>query len=118
MKTVLCSLNASFTHSCLALYAMKAEISSDQNVKIREYNINQKIETIIDELFELNADIYGFSCYIWNIELTIKVARTLKKLTNCVIVLGGSEVAFTPYESLERYKEIDYVVSGEGEANE
>lgn len=116
MKVVLSAVNASYTHSSLAVYTLAAHISENIDVITREYNINQSIEFIVNDLYEQNADIYFFSCYIWNIEHTLKVASSLKKITNALIVFGGSEVGFNPDDYLHQYHFIDYIISGEGEA--
>ncbi len=115
MKYTLIAINASYTHSSLSIYSIYASSSYKQQIKLLEFNINQSVDLILEELYSANADVYMFSAYIWNIEMILKIASDLKKLKKCMIVLGGSEVAFTPNEYLNTYDQIDYIISGEGE---
>ena len=63
-----------------------------------------------------NADVYGFSCYIWNIETVLKLCKILKKLRpERKIFLGGPEVSFDSTEVLTQNPFVDYIVCGEGE---
>lgn len=56
-------------------------------------------------------DVIGLSCYIWNIDDTLRLARMLRKmLPGSTIVLGGPEVSFGG-----EYPEADYVINGAGE---
>ncbi len=116
MKTVLCSFNASYTHTAYSLYALApyARIAGFE-VELMQFTINQNTDSICSALYSTGAEVFMFSCYIWNIEQTLKVASDLKKITECKIILGGSEVFF----EWEKYTELDYidaVASGEGEA--
>jgi len=58
----------------------------------------------------------GFSCYIWNIEKTLKVARIIKRSTPSVkIILGGPEVSDEAGDIIRQEPCIDIIVRGEGE---
>lgn len=81
-------------------------------MSICEFTINHKENTIISELYKLKPDIIGFSCYIWNIEMTLNIISSLKKvLPNAIIVVGGHEVSY----NFNKTKDIDFVIKGEGE---
>lgn len=72
------------------------------------------IEESLKELSD--ADVVGFSNYVWNYKYNCELARRLKqKKPNCVIVFGGHQIALrsTPLESLPF---VDYLIFGEGEA--
>lgn len=57
----------------------------------------------------------GFSCYIWNIEETIKLVGILKQVMPEVkIVLGGPEVSYEPLYWMKREAGVDFVVNGDG----
>jgi radical SAM superfamily enzyme YgiQ (UPF0313 family) len=57
----------------------------------------------------------GFTCYLWNVERTLWVARELKRLCPGVrVVLGGPEVTADNAWLLET-PEYDFAVLGEGE---
>lgn len=115
IKTVLVALNAKYVHSSLALrYIQKYSI--EYSPEIMEFSINDNIHNIYSELLKKNSELYAFSCYIWNIELTLKVAEMLKKaMPDTTIILGGPEVSYTPDKILNSYEYVDGVIVGEGE---
>lgn len=78
MKTVLCALNAKFSHSSLALYNLK-KYCGEFDVSVKEYTINQDLSWVYGDLVKTRADVYGFSCYIWNISQTLDLADRVKK---------------------------------------
>lgn len=115
MKILLTTLNSKFIHSNLAIRYLKA-YSKNQDVQICEYTINDNITNIISDIYLKKADVIAFSCYIWNIEQTLKIASTLKKAnSNLIIILGGPEVSFDPNEVLMDNSSIDFIIIGEGE---
>ncbi|KGP72216.1 B12-binding domain-containing radical SAM protein [Pontibacillus yanchengensis] len=115
MKTVVSTLNAKYIHTSLALRYLKAT-SSDFDVLIKEFTINDPSLEIAGTLYDLNPDVIGFSCYIWNIEETIPVISILKKIhPNVRIILGGPEVTYDSEYWLQRVPEVDIIVRGEGE---
>ena len=115
MKTVLVAFNARFSHSSLALRYIKA-YNKEKDIEIAEYTINDHISHSYASLLKKDADIYCFSVYIWNIEITIKVAEMLKKAKpEAIIVLGGPECSYSSKELFEKHKFIDYILRGEGE---
>lgn len=115
MKTVLAAFNARFSHSSLAIRYIK-EYNRDLDIKIAEFSINDEIFSAYKKLLEEKADIYCFSVYIWNVEIVLKVAHTLKKaMPNVTIVFGGPECSYNTEEFFEKYPFLDYIVVGEGE---
>lgn len=70
-----------------------------------------KIVSLLDE-----ADIIGFSTYVWNAEISREVAKRIKKKNpNKLIVFGGPQVPDQPKDFLQANKFIDVVVHNEGE---
>lgn len=116
MKIICTTLNAKFIHTGLALRYLKAFAEPEFHVQIAEYTINDHVMNIVSDLYSKDPDIIGFSCYIWNIEETIKVIKMLKKIKpKLIIILGGPEVTYDTLEWMERIKEVDFIVIGEGE---
>lgn len=116
MKVALATLNAKFIHTSLALRYLKAFVEKDFDVEIAEYTIKDPALNIASDLFVRNVDVIGFSCYIWNIEETIKVIHILKKIRPDIkIILGGPEVTYDVIYWMERIPEVDFIVFGEGE---
>ena len=115
MRILAVSLNSKFIHSNLAVRYLK-EYSSEFNVEVYEYTINESPFDIAFDIAIKKPDIIGFSCYIWNIENTLKVCSILKEINkNIVIILGGPEVSYDQSKVLENNSYIDFIVYGEGE---
>ncbi|MEO2044156.1 MAG: radical SAM protein, partial [Nitrospinaceae bacterium] len=61
-------------------------------------------------------DLVGFSNYVWNEQLNLKVAKILKKMDpDKIIVFGGPQVPNEGIEYLAEHEEIDLLCHGEGE---
>ncbi|MTI68968.1 MAG: DUF4080 domain-containing protein [Firmicutes bacterium] len=117
MKVLLNTLNSKFIHSSLSIRYIKEYCNElDINVEVNEYTINQNADFIAGEIFKKDPKVVAFSCYIWNIEKTLYIAKLLKKVKcNIKIVLGGPEVSFNSENILKENPYIDIIVHGEGE---
>ena len=117
MKILLAAVNAKYIHSNLAVYCLKSYAASKgYEVEIAEYTINQQQEEVLRELYERNADVLAFSCYIWNIEFIKTIIKDYKKLCpQCEVWLGGPEVSYRAEELLVELSEVRGVMVGEGE---
>jgi radical SAM superfamily enzyme YgiQ (UPF0313 family) len=64
-----------------------------------------------------NADVVGFSTYVWNIRISLEIARRLRKLRpDMLIVFGGPQVPDRSEAFLREHRFIDLACHGEGEA--
>lgn len=116
MKIVVSTLNAKYIHTSLALRYLKAFSEKDFDIEIAEYTIKDPVMHVVSDLFQKQPSVLGFSCYIWNIEETIAIIRTIKKIMpELIIVLGGPEVSYDTDYWMERIPEVDFIVMGEGE---
>ena len=116
MKVVLVGINSQYFHSNLAIRYLKS-FNKDLNCEIilREFTVNDRKENIVKELYKENADIIGFSTYIWNVTLVSEVSQILKIIDeNIEIIYGGPEVSYNPIEILKEVSG-DYIIEGEGE---
>lgn len=116
MKVVLFAINGSWVHSCLALRCLRAPLErAGFEVVIVEHTLRDRTAHILEHLYREHADVYGFSCYIWNLEQTLSIAETIHTLLpESKIVLGGPEVSFAT-ERFDGMDWIDAIVCGEGE---
>ena len=72
-------------------------------------------QAILRFLVDSQPDMVGMSCYLWNVERSLFLARQLKRhLPSCKIVMGGPEIN-PDNEFLLRHKDFDVGVVGEGE---
>jgi radical SAM superfamily enzyme YgiQ (UPF0313 family) len=116
MKVVLFALNGSYSHTNLAIRCLRPPLEAGGfDVRVAEGNLRDTDGTLLDMLVSEGGDVYGFSCYIWNIDATLSLASDLKKLLpNAKIVLGGPEVSYDA-ERFDSLGFVDHIVCGEGE---
>lgn len=116
MKVVLTTLNSKFIHSCLAIRYLKSYVENITNIEIKEYTINQNLDFIASDLYKLQADVIGFSTYIWNLRETLEICEILKIVNpKLKIILGGPEVSYDGEKVLKNNPFIDFIIYGEGE---
>ena len=115
MKILLVGINAKYSHQNLALEYIK-RYNENPNIKTREFNINQNIESIYSEILREKPDVLGFSTYIWNFDFVIRLSSDLKKaMENLIIIWGGPEVSFDNKELMEKNESVDIIIRDEGE---
>lgn len=119
MKVIIGCLNSKYIHASLSPWCLMAGVrefsKTEVAVSVCESTINADLDAFAQDTPK--ADVYAFSCYIWNIEQTLYVCQKLKGKYDCKIVLGGPEVAYRAKDVLQKYGFIDFVLSGEGEFN-
>jgi radical SAM superfamily enzyme YgiQ (UPF0313 family) len=72
------------------------------------------IQNIVDLM--LDADVVGFSTYVWNANISLEAARRLKEARpQAIIVFGGPQVPDKPEAFLRSHPFIDIVIHNEGE---
>ena len=108
-KILLVGINAKYIHSnlairCLKAYAEQSGVASP--ISLQEYTINQNPSEILEKIVAQAPDIVGFSCYIFNIETTLRLVQDLKAvLPGCVVFLGGPEAGTRSLDLMEKYNE-------------
>ncbi|HRY14227.1 MAG TPA: DUF4080 domain-containing protein [Syntrophomonadaceae bacterium] len=118
-SVILSTLNATYLHTSLALRSLQAfsQPRTTRAIRIMEFTINQKPSDILAEIYLERPAVLAFSCYIWNIELILRICDDYKKAAPATfIILGGPEVSFDAGRILELNPGVDLVVSGEGES--
>ena len=118
MKILLTTLHAKYSHASLALPCL-ATFCRDvphADITIREWTVNEPREHILRLVMAEQADLIAFSCYIWNIEQTLRIISDIKKISpQTTIVLGGPEVSFGIFDLMHANPAVDFVIKGEGE---
>ncbi len=119
MQVVLGILNSKYIHASLSPWCLLAGVrefcKTDVTAFVTESTINADLDEFVESIQA--ADVFAFSCYIWNIEQTLYVCQKLKEKFNAKIILGGPEVAYRSKQVLQEYNFVDFVLSGEGEFN-
>lgn len=118
MNILLATLHAKYSHASLALPCLAAYCRDipETEITIREWTVNEPREHILRLVMAEQADLIAFSCYIWNIEQTLRIVSDIKKISpQTRIVLGGPEVSFGTFNLMHDNPAIDFVIKGEGE---
>jgi len=118
MRICFVSIDAKYIHTNLAARILSKTIEETCSLKpqILEFTINHHYSTILKELFKQAADVYLFSCYIWNVRFIQDIIPELKKLyPKAYIAIGGPQVSYSPEKFLENNRQADAVLYGEGE---
>ena len=118
MKTLLTTLNAKYAQSSLALRCLRTACrhAGRTDVVTAEYTINHNAYDILRHIYQFHAEVIGFSCYIWNIEMPCRIITLIRQvMPHVCIFVGGPEVSYTARDVLADHPDIDYVLQGEGE---
>jgi anaerobic magnesium-protoporphyrin IX monomethyl ester cyclase len=113
MRFLLTTLNAKYIHLNLAIRLLYELNKHRANLEWKEFTIRQPVNDIAGACAPY--EVVAFSCYIWNITQTLRVAAAIKAINPAVkILLGGPEVSYE-WEEVIAQDCIDYIICGEGE---
>lgn len=118
MNVALFAVNGGYTHTNLAIRCLRRCLEADGfPVTLIEHNLRDRTDVMLDALAAAEADVYGFSCYIWNLPLMLTLAADLKAIRpDAVIWFGGPEVSYDTDRFAQMLgSHVDYIISGEGE---
>ena len=81
MKILFTAVNAKYVHTNIAVrYLTKYMQKNGLDASFKEFTINEPEGQILRKLYMSDADVYGFSCYIWNIGRILELCQNLKRL--------------------------------------
>jgi anaerobic magnesium-protoporphyrin IX monomethyl ester cyclase len=117
MRTVLATLHSKYIHNSLALPCLAAYCAGDcGELLIREFTVHEPRDTVLALLLAEQADVIGFSVYLWNRRETLDLVDAISVARPATrVVLGGPEVSFDGCELLNQHPGITALVRGEGE---
>ncbi|NMB84069.1 B12-binding domain-containing radical SAM protein [Candidatus Roizmanbacteria bacterium] len=73
-------------------------------------------DLIVDSILKEKPLFVGFSTYVWNIRLTLKIIKLLKKKQPSLpVIVGGAEATYNAKKLINDYIEIDIAALDEGE---
>lgn len=87
------------------------ELSIKSNLLSRASNID---DAIIKKAVEAKPDLVAFSAYTGNYRWCLKIAQSIKRLSNIPVVFGGVHTTAVP-ERVLLNEFVDYAIIGEGE---
>ncbi len=113
-------INASYSHSSLALPALEAqlddEVRNKTNFRVVSGTIKSNIDSIIEELIYTNPQYILATGWLFNIEYIISVlSKVCALFPNMRVVLGGPEFLGNNEDFLRRNRFVTSVFKGEGE---
>lgn len=115
----LCALNAKYVHSSLAPWCLLAGMkryAPQLSARVVEGTVNEPEDDVLARILACGPDAVTFSCYLWNITETLRLAARVKQARpGAAVVLGGPEVSYNAGEVLAANPQVDYILSGEGE---
>jgi len=106
-----------------AILYLQAVLRSASRREVEAVYLNRSAEEpgeMLTHLAAVGAEVVGFSCYSWNVDATLELARELKTAApKTKVLLGGPEVAFADSAGAEEFlaanPDIDGLCFGEGE---
>ena len=103
--------------SYLQAYACKDPlIGKTYNFEKFSVTVQTPYEKILWELERFDADVYGFSCYCWNMGLVKTLLKTLlERKSHAFFILGGPQVERYAWKYIDPKYENVVVCNGEGE---
>lgn len=113
------SLNASYSHSSLALPLLHRMCMhrKDWNWQAAHSTINDKPNSIVSKCLSTKPDVLLATAYLFTVEAILKVCERLKTLQpDLKIILGGPEFLGDHTAFLQKYPFVDGLLRGEGEA--
>ena len=129
MRVTLVGVAGSNNAFSLSLYNLKAYAYGDADIRERwvinviqhpligAVQTDQLLSDLTDKIVDQNPSLVGFSCYMWNIEGFLDIAKKLKvRLPDTRVLLGGPEISteYVQQSNFDNYA-VDYCISGEGE---
>ena len=120
MRLLWLDINASFSHSSLAIPALHAQISEDINNKIEWQKISGTIKSdpnkIISDSIALMPDYIFSTLWLFNHTYVVDTLKKIKAIRPDIkIVLGGPEFLGDCNQFLQANREVEAVFRGEGE---
>ena len=103
-----------YSIAMLVSYIKSIKDLKDKFVFDKTFIFRDKLEEYAER--SNDADILLCSCYVWNWEITNKLAKKVKeKNPECLIIFGGPQVPDRADNFFEKYPYVDLIVHGEGE---
>ncbi len=109
--------NVPLAAAYLALYARRSGLDADYDIQIVPGTRASRLSDagLVEDILARDPWMVGFTCYLWNVERSLDLARRLREQRpDLRILIGGPEVT-TDNDWLLQRPEITYAALGEGE---
>ncbi len=112
MNILLVAVNSGYVHTNPAVRTLAKVIGAP----FCEFHVNRQIQDVVRTIYYKQPEVIGFSCYIWNIEYVLKLAKDIKTIMpNVRIFFGGPEISPVAVDLMKEHDFIDACFCGEGE---
>jgi radical SAM superfamily enzyme YgiQ (UPF0313 family) len=97
-------------------FQLKFELLNNSNIHsnniiIQQFNNSCNIKKVVENILKINPKIIGFSIYVWNYKLILKIVAAIRRINkNVIIILGGPFVKFNIKDLLINNNYIDYLI--------
>ena len=72
-------------------------------------------QEIADKIISQKPDVFGISLYVWNVGISLEIARLVKEtLPNCYIIVGGPHQEYENPDYFKKYPFIDFCSETDG----
>jgi hypothetical protein len=109
--------NVPLAAAFLKLFARRCGLEKFYDIELLPPHLANTLgdQGLILEILARRPAIVGFTCYVWNVERSVWLARQLKRLRpELRVMVGGPEI--TPDNTwVVQQSAIDYAITGEGE---
>ena len=114
MKVALVACNASYVHTNLAVRCIARALTlRGHEAVLVERSLKDKRREFLTALYDADADVYGFSVYIWNRDAITSLAADLHQIRpRAKIVFGGPEISFEDESFFLRHPFVDNILAG------
>jgi radical SAM superfamily enzyme YgiQ (UPF0313 family) len=109
--------NVPLAAAYLKLYARRQGLEKSYDIDLLPSSLANTLgdQGLVEEILARRPWMVGFSCYVWNIERTLWIARQLKqRQPELKVLIGGPEITPDNAWALQQ-PAVDYAVVGEGE---
>ncbi|MEG1550472.1 MAG: B12-binding domain-containing radical SAM protein, partial [Ruthenibacterium sp.] len=88
----ICALNAKYIHSSLAPWCLAAGVrqyAENVTAHVVEGSINEDENDVLTRILSFAPDAVTFTCYLWNIAETLRLAAAVKAAKPAAFVVLG-----------------------------
>ena len=113
---ILTTLNAKYSHCAFGLRYLMANLGDLRpRAKLLEFDINQRVVDIAEQILREEPKIVGVGVYIWNAQQSAQLVADLKRLRpELVVIVGGPEVSYE-IDQQPICRDADHVITGEAD---
>ncbi len=118
MRLTLTAIASQYIHMPLAPFCLKKAVEEqlpETSITICDLNVNDTSEALFRRLMATEPEVIGFSLYIWNRAMTVRLARMVKALRPDILIAVGGPEATWDVDGVFAQMPCDAILRGPGE---